>query len=155
MRLKRATFRHIEAEICEYHNTLAHMKAIRRDIIESSKNQELGMPAAASAGVSGVERRATKLADSILLREMERITDAIVTAYSAATEQCRQVVWIRYGLTLEGWYPPRQWEKASAGRAGLGMPVEEMCKVLSVDEATYHRYRNGFVYDVALRLGWY
>lgn len=155
MRLKRATFRHIEAEIGEYHNTLAHMEAIRRDIIESSKSRELGMPAAASAGVSGVERRATKLADSILLREMERITGAIVTAYSAATEQCRQVVWIRYGLTLEGWYPPRQWEKASAGRAGLGMSVEEMCKVLSVDEATYHRYRNGFVYDVALRLGWY
>ena len=155
MRLKRAAFRHIEAEISEYRNTLAHLEVLRRDIIESSKNQELGMPAAATLGVSGVERRATRLADSLLLREMERITEAIRATYSVANEQCRQVVWIRYGLTLEGWYPPRQWEKAAAGRAGLGMPVEEMCKVLSVDEATYHRYRSGFVYDIAGRLGWY
>jgi len=27
--------------------------------------------------------------------------------------------------------------------------------VLSVDESTFHRYRTGFVYGVAERLGWY
>ena len=28
-------------------------------------------------------------------------------------------------------------------------------EVLNVDRATFHRYRSGFVYGVAERLGWY
>ena len=36
------------------------------------------------AGTSIVERRATKLADSVLLREMERITKAIQDTFSRA-----------------------------------------------------------------------
>jgi hypothetical protein len=39
--------------------------------------------------------------------------------------------------------------------APLDMPPDDMAEVLAVDRATFHRYRSGFVYGVAERLGWY
>lgn len=63
------------------------------------------------------------------------------------------------------------WEhhlKTSPARAGLfdleaqmeernrfDMSVREMAEILAVEESTFHRYRTGFVYGVADRLGWY
>ena len=35
------------------------------------------------------------------------------------------------------------------------MSPDDMAEVLAVDRATFHRYRSGFVYGVAERLGWY
>ena len=40
MRLKRATYRHIEAEIYAYHDTLKEIEEMRRDIILSGGRQE-------------------------------------------------------------------------------------------------------------------
>lgn len=41
------------------------------------------------------------------------------------------------------------------GRNRFDMSVQEMAEILAVDESTFHRYRTGFVYGVAERLGWY
>ncbi len=153
-RLKREAFRHIEAEICQYHRTLSQIEALRKAIIESSSHDTLAAPPT-SQGVSNVERRATLLADSILLKEMERVTGAIAGTYHVAREECRRVIWIRYGLTLEGWYPPRNMDKALGKRNRVDLPVEEMCKILAMEDSTFHRFKNGFVYGVAERLGWY
>ena len=102
-----------------------------------------------------VERRATKLADSVILREMERITKAIADTYARAKEECRRVVWMKYGLALEGWEPPAELEQRMQGRNRFDMSPDDMAEVLAVDRATFHRYRSGFVYGVAERLGWY
>ena len=156
MKLKRVTYRHIEAEIYDYYKTLQAMDELRRDIILAGR-QEINYPAAIGgryAGTSIVERRATKLADSILLREMERITKAIADTYARAKEEGRRVVWVKYGLAI-GWEPPAELAARMEGRNRFDMSPDDMAEVLNVDRATFHRYRSGFVYGVAERLGWY
>lgn len=157
MKLKRATYRHIEAEIHAYYDTLKAIEELRHDIILAGRqeNSYAAVVGDRYAGTSIVERRATKLADSVLLREMERITQAIRDVYARAKEECRRVVWVKYGLALEGWEPPAELAARMEGRNRFDMSVREMAEILAVDESTFHRYRTGFVYGVAERLGWY
>ncbi len=155
MKLKRATYRHIEAEIFAYHETLQAIRDLRSDIILASR-QDLGTAAGGEGYItSQVERRATKLADSLLLREMERITRAIEDTYTRAKEEGRRVVWVKYGLALNGWQPPAELVARMERRNRFDMSPDDMAEVLAVDRATFHRYRSGFVYGVAERLGWY
>jgi RinA family phage transcriptional activator len=156
MKMKRATYRHIEAEIYSYYETIQAIKDLRRDIILASGRREAygAVVGGRYAGTSIVERRATKLADSVLLREMERITRAIEDTYARAKEECRRVVWVKYGLAI-GWEPPAELAVLMQGRNRFDMSPDHMAEVLNVDRATFHRYRSGFVYGVAERLGWY
>ena len=156
MKMKRATYRHIEAEIYAYHDTLKAIEELRQDIILASGRQEAygSVVGHRYAGTSTVERRATKLADSVLLREMERITKAIADTYAQAKEECRRVVWVKYALAID-WQPPAEIQAQMEGRNRFDMSPDDMAEVLAVDRATFHRYRSGFVYGVAERLGWY
>ena len=155
MKMKRATYRHIEAEIYSYCDTVKALEELRTDIILAGRQEVYGTVIGGKfAGTSTVERRATKLADSILLREMERITKAIADTYALAKEECRQVVWVKYGLAI-GWEPPAELAARMEGRNRSDMSVREMAEILAVEESTFHRYRTGFVYGVAERLGWY
>ena len=155
MKLKRATYRHIEAEVFSYYDTLKAIQELRQEIILSNHHGELSAVVGGKfAGTSIVERRATKLADSVLLREMERITRAIEDVYARAKEEGRRVVWVKYGLAI-GWEPPAELAARMEGRNRFDMSPDDMAEVLNVDRATFHRYRSGFVYGVAERLGWY
>ena len=156
MKIKKATYRHIEAEIYSYYDTLEAIEELREDIILAGRQEAyIAVVGGRFAGTSIVERRATKLADSVLLREMERITKAIADTYARAKEECRRVVWVKYGLALEGWQPPVELVAKMEGRNRFNMSPDDMAEVLNVDRATFHRYRSGFVYGVAERLGWY
>jgi len=156
VKLKRATYRHIEAEIYAYHDTLQAIEELRRDIILAGGRQEAygTVVGGRYAGTSIVERKATKLADSLLLREMERITKAIADTYVRAKEEGRRVIWVKYGLAI-GWEPPAELVARMERRNRFDMSPDDMAEVLNVDRATFHRYRSGFVYGVAERLGWY
>ena len=156
MKLKRATYRHIEAEIYSYYETIQAIKDLRRDIILANGRQEAygAVVGGRYAGTSITERRATKLADSVLLREMERITKAIEDTYARAKEEGRQVVWVKYGLAI-GWEPPAELAVRMEGRNRFDLSPDDMAEVLAVDRATFHRYKSGFVYGVAEKLGWY
>jgi RinA family phage transcriptional activator len=153
MRIKRATYRHIEAEIYAYDDTLKTMRELRAGIIHAAR-EEAGTAIAAVGYVqSQVERRATRLADSLLLKEMERITQAIAGAYQAANETGRQIVWLKYGLVL-CWEPTKEL-KERASVYGTNLSIGQMASILDVNESTVHRYRTSFVYAVAQRLGWW
>ena len=157
VKLKRAAYRHIEAEIYAYHDTLKAIEELRRDIILAGwrENSYAAVVGDRYAGTSIVERRATKLADSLLLREMERIAQAIRDVYARAKEEGRRVVWVKYGLALDGWQPPSNLAARMEGRNRFDMSPDDMAEVLNVDRATFHRYRSGFVYGIAERLGWW
>jgi RinA family phage transcriptional activator len=155
MKLKRAAYRHIEAEIYAYHDTMQAIEELRTDIILAGRQETYGtIVGGRYAGTSIVENRATKLADSVLLREMERITRAIEDTYARAKEEGRRVVWVKYGLAI-GWEPPAEIQAQMEGRNRFDMSPDHMAEVLNVDRATFHRYRSGFVYGIAEKLGWY
>ena len=156
MKMKRATYRHIEAEIYAYHDTMKAIQELRQDIILAGRQEAYGAVVGDRyAGTSIVERRATKLADSILLREMERITGAIADTYARAKEEGRRVVWVKYGLALGGWEPPTEIRVQMEGRNRFDMTTREMADIVSMAESTFYAYRTGFVYGVAEKLGWY
>lgn len=156
MKLKKAAYRHIEAEIYAYHDTLKAIQELRADIILAGRQEEYGSAVGCCGyATSKVEHRASKLADSLLLREMERITRAIVETYSLTREEARRAIWVKYGLALDGWQPPVEIREQMEGRNRFDMTARDMAELLSVDESTFHRYRTGFVYGVAERLGWY
>lgn len=156
MKMKRATYRHIEAEIYAYYDTLQAIEELRRDIMLAGGLQGAygATVGGRYAGTSVVERRATKLADSVLLREMERITKAIADTYARAKKEGRRVVWVKYGLAIS-WEPPAELAAQMEGKNRFDMSPDEMAAILNIDRATFHRYRSGFVYGVAERLGWY
>ncbi|AVX31819.1 phage transcriptional activator, RinA family [Carboxydocella thermautotrophica] len=153
LKLKRATYRHIEAEIFAYKETLKAIEELRRDIILAGKQEELAVSGGGYVG-SIVERRATRLADSILLKEMERITRAITDVYSRTKEEARRVIWVKYGLAID-WQPPEELVAKMKGRNRFDMSVREMADMIPIAESTFYAYRTGFVYGVAERLGWY
>jgi len=155
VKLKRATYRHIEAEIYSYEETRRAMKQLRLEIMYEGRRYEEGMKVSGGGPVSSiVERRATRLANSILLREMERITGAIAATYLVAKEEARKIIWIKYGLAIE-WEPPAELKAVMEGRNRYDMSVKEMADLIPVAESTFYQYKTGFVYGIAERLGWY
>ena len=116
MKMKRATYRHIEAEIYAYYDTLKAMEEMRTDIILAGRQEAYGTVVGGRfAGTSITERRATKLADSVLLREMERITRAIEDTYARTKDVARRVIWVKYGLAID-WQPPAEIRAQMEGR---------------------------------------
>jgi len=155
LRLKKATYRHIEAEIYHYHDTLRAMQELRTAIIMAADKPELAaIVGGRFAGTSIVERRATKLADSILLKEMERITTAISDVYAKMREDCREVLWVKYRLRIGDWTPSGELRAVVANKHADLNP-DEIAAILHIDRVTYFRHRNRFIYGVAERLGWY
>lgn len=154
MKLKRAAYRHIEAEIYAYYDTLREIEARRADIILAGREELWPVASGEAQATSQVERRATRLADSILLREMERITGAIRAVYERAKEEARRVIWVKYGLAID-WEPPVEIKAQMEGRNRFDLTADQMADMVSMDRATFHRYRSGFVYGIAERLGWY
>ncbi|NLS45840.1 MAG: hypothetical protein GX969_08920, partial [Firmicutes bacterium] len=108
MRLKRATYRHIEAEIYAYHETKKALRELRLEILHAGGDRSPGVASGEGySATSMTERRATKLADSVLLREMERVTEAIASTYEQTKDEGRRVVYVKYGLAI-GWEPPAE-----------------------------------------------
>lgn len=156
MKLKRAAYRHIEAEIYCYNDTLKAIDELKRNIYYAGRNLRYSdlIRTPGYKGTSVVERKATWLADSILLREMERITDAIRETYAKTKNETRQVIWLKYGLTLD-WEPPAGLKQLVDMQDRNGMSVSQMSSILSIDDSTFHRYRTGYVLSVAKKLGWW
>jgi len=155
LKLKRATYRHIEAEIYAYHDTLEAVRQLRQEIMYSERQEEqVKVSGGGYIHSSAVERRATRLADSMLLREMQRVTDAIAYVYSRARVEARGIIWVKYGLAID-WHPPAELAQKLQGKNRFDLSTKEMAWMLAVDESTFHRYRSGFVYGIAERLGWW
>lgn len=153
-KLRRSTIRHIEAEINNYHRTLEYMEQLHRDVIFAGMSRSFVTPGGAAPTTSVVERRATRLADSLLLREMERVTTAIRAAYARTKDEARRVIWLKYGLAID-WEIPADLRVALDGRNRLNMRTREMARIAGVDESTFYRYRLAFVSAIAEQLGWY
>jgi len=106
MKLKRATYRHIEAEIYAYHDTCRAIRELRERIIHSSGREEAYIAAVGDGyASSAVEWRATKLADNIMLREKVHAELALQRAGGdrrRAYSECIQLVWRATGKFAPG-----------------------------------------------------
>mgnify|MGYP002404191379 CR=1 FL=1 len=138
-KLRRGTFKHIEAELYDYHETLKRIKERKEEILFSSSSVDENKGGANSARVpnSPTERIATMLVMDKRLRELERITEAIETVYQSLDTERKKLIRLKY------WTKPQTltWE-------GIALK-------LNVSRATVFRWREEVVNAIAEKLGWY
>ena len=157
MRLKQATYRHIESEIYSYYITLQTIQKLRNDIIFGN-NQDIGSFSGIGkkhAVTRDTEDRAMRLV-GLRISEMERITNAIRDVYNRIKpEEIKKTIWLKYDLALN-WNPPPELKVLVGGETNrFTIPMDKMLTLLNLDRATFFEHCNGFVYGIAQQLGWY
>lgn len=133
--LSKATFKHIEAELYKYQNTVPEVKKLRYNIIQSTPDENIG------GGRSGriskpTEMAATRLDTHKQLEYLEAIVYAIETVYNISPPHYRKLIQLRY------WSKHRDldWD---------GVALELNCT-----KRTAQRWRDKIVFDIAEVLGW-
>jgi RinA family phage transcriptional activator len=133
--LSKATFKHIEAELYKYKNTVEEIKKLRYNIIQSTPDENVG------GGRSGLiskptEMLATRLDTHKQLDYLEDIVYAIETVYNISPQHYRKLINIRY------------FDKSRVS------DWEGTASELHCSKKTAQRWRDKIVYDIAEVLGW-
>lgn len=133
--LSKATFKHIEAELYKYKNTVDEIKNLRYNIIQSTPDENVG------GGRSNIiskptEILATRLDTHKQLEYLEEIVYAIETVYNISPPHYRKLIQLRY------------WDKNN-NLSWDGLALELNCT-----KRTAIRWRDKIVYDIAELLGW-
>jgi RinA family phage transcriptional activator len=93
MKLTRATFRHVEAELYLYNDTKKEIERMRQDIIHAGKVQQEG-------GRSGISNptasTATRLTTDKRLQKLEEVTDAIEAVMEMLDPHRTKLVKLKY-----------------------------------------------------------
>lgn len=135
MKVKSGAFRHIEAEIHSYHETVKEINRRREELL-SKPTEELvgGRPNTPGDPTGSIVAR---LVDDKRLMELERIAYAIETVYNTLDNEYRELVRVYY------WTRPQTltWD-------GIAMK-------LNVSRRTALRRRKEIVQAIGERLGWH
>lgn len=135
--IRTANMRLIEAEIRNYHETVAEMQELEDDLLAEQQANELGVRV--SSGVSDpTPRKAIRLMTSAQLNEMRRRVNAI-----------------QYMLrVLEGHPEPARLEHIRLMYWDGRYTVQGICDKLGISERTYYYWRREALQLVADKLGW-
>jgi RinA family phage transcriptional activator len=135
-KLKRGTFKHIEAELYAYWDTVKEIKRIRAEIIGASPEPDEVGGGRGNLPGDPTARAATALLMHRRLEQMERITSAIRSVYEELPEEKQRLIRLRY------WTKPQTltWE-------GIAQRLH-----ISRRQALY--WRDHIVKAIAERLGW-
>lgn len=134
-KLRTGTFKHIEAELFDYHDTLKRIKE-RRDELMTDPAREEGMPSSPTLPSSNVERYATRLTMDRQLQELERIANAVEHVYNICDDGRKELIRLKY------WKKPqtKTWE---------GIAQE-----LNVSRRQAFNWRDQIVQAIGEKLGW-
>lgn len=135
VKLKPATFKHIEAELYAYHETRKEIQRIREEIINGSAlDENIGGSRGNEPG-RPTERIATRLVTDRRLRNLEEVVEAIDSVYNSLPENHQKMVRLKYWSSRH----------LSWGR------IAEECHV---HPNTMTRMRRDVIYMIAEKLGW-
>ncbi|MBO0962006.1 transcriptional regulator [Neobacillus sp. MM2021_6] len=131
--LSKASFKHIEAEIYKYKNTVEEIKKLRFNIIQTTPDENVG--GGRSGRISNpTEMIATRLDTHKQLDYLEEIAYAIETIYNISPQHIRKLIQARY------WNKDLSWD---------GIALELHCS-----KRQAQRWRDKVVRDIAEMLGW-
>ena len=135
-KIKKATFKHIEAELYSYHDTKKEIARLREEImydtqqldgnIGGNRTLEVGRP---------TERIATRLLTHKTLRNLEEITEAIESVYNSLEKEQQGIVNMRYWAK-----PGKDWDY-----------IADTCMM---GRRTAFNYREMIVLAIAEKIGW-
>lgn len=137
LKLKKATFKHIESELYSYHDTLREINSLRKDIMFTKENDDENIGGGRSSFPSSpTERIATRLATHKKLTRLEEVTNAIEKVYTGLPDEYQKLIKLKY------WTRPqlKTWD---------GIATE-----LNMGRRTAFRLRDEIVHTVAEVLGW-
>lgn len=133
----RITFKKMEAEWYNYHNTLKEIVRLREEIMNPFKEDDQNIGGGHSSEIDKpTERIATRLATHKQLQYLVQVADAIQQVYDSLPENYRKLVRLRY------------WSKGQQLTwAGIAME-------LNVSEKQAQRWRDKIIYSTIEVLGW-
>ena len=135
-RIEKSNFKTIESELYCYHESKKYLEELREEIIDSSTTQEIG--AAIQSGSTGdtTGNKATKLAGSREILEVERRLRAIekVLAILEKDDKKLRLVQMKY---FERRY------------TDIGISME-----LGISERTFYNWRKEIIRLIGQQLGW-
>lgn len=135
-KLSRAAFRHIEAELYSYHDTLKQIDRLRKQIIFSNDNPDENVGGGKS-NLPGrpTERIATRLLTDKRLEKLEEMAGAIEYAYNALSDDHRKVIKTKY------WSHKR-------------LTWDDVATQLNMHRNTAMKLRRDVIYIIAEKIGW-
>lgn len=135
-KLSRAAFRHIEAELYSYHDTLKRIKELRKHIMFDNDNPDENVGGGKS-NIPGkpTEQIATRLVMDKRLEKLEEMAEAIKFAYNALTDDHRKVIETKY------------WSRKR-------LTWDDVAIQLNMHRNTAMKLRRDVVYLIANRIGW-
>lgn len=135
-KLSRAAFRHIEAELYSYHDTLKQIDRLRKQIIFSNDNPDENIGGGKS-NLPGrpTERIATQLLTDKRLEKLEEMAGAIEYAYNALSDDHRKVIKTKY------WSHKR-------------LTWDDVATQLNMHRNTAMKLRRDVIYMIAEKIGW-
>jgi len=137
VKLKKATFKHIESELYIYNETVKEIDRIRKDIIYCSNNGDENTGGGRSSLPSSpTERIATRLMTNRRLQQLESIAYAIEKVYNMADNDRKKLIRLKY------WTKPqtKTWD---------GIANE-----LHISKRQAFRWRDEIVQAIGEILGW-
>lgn len=134
LKVSSAAFRHVEAELYAYPDTVKEIKIRRAELLSGSNEELVGGKSNLPGDPTG--RVAARVVDDKRLKELERIADAIETVMEKMDEEYKKLVKVKYWQTNRN----LDWH---------GIAAE-----CNVSRATAIRRRKLIVEAIAERLGW-
>jgi RinA family phage transcriptional activator len=137
IKLKKATFKHIESELYCYKDTLKEIEFIRNNIMfcKEEIDENVGGGRASLPG-KPTENIATRLATHRRLTKLEEIANAIEKVYVNLPETHQKLIQLRY------WTRPQKYT------------WDGIAEQLHVNRATAFRWRDQIINSIAEVLGW-
>ncbi|OZS79456.1 hypothetical protein CF394_00700 [Tetzosporium hominis] len=132
--LKPSTFKHVEAELANYHETQKEIAKRREELMYPTMSEEL-VGSRGSMVSDPTSAKAARIVMDRRLRELERIEDAITSVYDRLEEKPKQLVHMVY------------WTRNKKTWEGVAMELE-------IGRTTLFRWRNEIIKEIADRLGW-
>lgn len=137
LKLRTATFKHIESELYNYQETIKEIQKLRNDIMfaTGSDDENVGGGRSSEPG-RPTERIATKLTSHKTLIQLEEIVSAIQKVYVALTKDHQTLIEMRY------WTKPQT------------LTWDGLAEKLHVSKRQALRWRDKIVEEIAKNLGW-
>ncbi|WP_182200106.1 transcriptional regulator [Paraliobacillus salinarum] len=139
IKVKKTTFKHIEAEWYNYHATLKEIANLREEIMYPMQEHEdinivKGSNSVRQPG-DPTQRIATRLTTNKRIKYLQEMVEAVETVYNALPDEYKNLVRIKY------------WSKSRLTWEGVALE-------LNVSKRQAMRWRDGIIQATAEVIGW-
>lgn len=137
VKIKKATFKHIESELYSYKDTLKEIEELRKNIMFCNENQDENVGGGRSSFISDpTSRIGTRLVTHKRLGKLEEIANAIEKVYTGLPEEYQKLVRLKY------WTRPQT------------LTWEGIADKIPVSRRTAFNMRDEIINTIAEVLGW-